>query len=755
MKKTGEKSQFPIVVIDSSLIRQPDSTDNNNNGEIMSGNTRVQISALESLKKLRTALAVSQGRKLISTLQYDARRTISHDQTKRVTYLTSLFSRIHREMFHFWKEQTTVDHRPGAMPRPEKRKQFRKTISLLVLDQDNNLESAIFDNNGFVIKTENIAERLADFYFNMRTIRPFSYGNRITLDFFMTVLGILPAFKSVYESGIDFRRIDADDAFALHDLKSTPRQIAHAFRHALDPSRTKGLNNKPNSYGKWPENKKFLSGIPFLSHITDDGIECLVSVNGGLVPYESIKEDIFSAGKHLADYPLSTAENIIGYLPGTEALRKPGKTNIDGIPIGEGGVAPLFCLDINMLTGLRSLSHAELIELLKQCAGEKASIFDLANNEILKNKMLAVSDGDERLQRAVEIAFERLAETNNKLEAIKQLIFADKTPVPEPKMFMCMGGAGAGKTAVEEIANATCGDNFVIASLDEFRKQSDLYQVLTAANHHSDDYVYVEPFANRLRDLVANHARTHHINLLYDGTGIPYQPRYSTIVEQFKQTGFNTQITAVDAFLIKPEGREQELSRTGVIESVKSRFEKTGRALPWVITIYKHIRSPRSFLYATEDENLDKISLFANDGEMNKHYLVAETFLCSDQELKNLQSYQQQEKLSEHFNFLLRNRKDSVLKSLSQNNPEKLDGLISRIPNFTESNVAYLVSFGQAGNRILAIFNTCRMIDFVEKRQLNSNASGKEGLLHKPDSMAFHVDPLAKKPWKIRLQGSS
>jgi hypothetical protein len=721
----------------------------------MPDNTRARISALESLKKLRTALAISQGRKLISTLQYDARRTISHDQTKRVTYLTGLFSRIHREMFHFWKEQTTVDHRPGAMPDPEKRKQFRKTISLLVLDQDNNIDSAIFDNNGFVIKTDNIAERLADFYFNMRTIRPFSYGNRITLDFFMTVLGILPAFKSVYESGIDFRRIDADDALALHNLNSTPRQIAIAFRHALDPARTKGLNNKPNGYGKWPENKKFLSGIPFLSHITADGIECLVSVNGGLVPYESIKEDIFSAGKHLADYPLSTAENMIGYLPGTEALRHPEKASIDGIPIGKGGVAPLFCLDINMLTGLRSLSHAELIELLKQCAGENASIFDLANNEHLKNKMLIASEGDERLQRAVEIAFERLAETNRKLETIKQEIFTDKTTVSAPKLFMCMGGAGAGKTAVEEIASATCGENFVIASLDEFRKQSELYQVLTAANHHSDDYVYVEPFANRLRDLVAEHAKTHHINLLYDGTGIPYQPRYSAIIKQFKQAGFYTQITAVDAFLVKPEGRELELSRSGVIDSVKSRFEKTGRALPWVITIYKHIRSPRSFLYATEDENLDKISLFANDGEMNKHYLVAESFLCSDQELKKIQRYQQQEKLADHFLCLLRTRHDSVLKSLSEKDPEKLDKLISRIPDFTEANIAYLVSFSQTGNRVLAIFNSRRMIDFVEKRQLNSNASEEKGLLHKPDSMAFHVDPLAKEPCKIRLQGSS
>jgi Zeta toxin. len=169
-----------------------------------------------------------------------------------------------------------------------------------------------------------------------------------------------------------------------------------------------------------------------------------------------------------------------------------------------------------------------------------------------------------------------------------------------------MGGAGAGKTAVEEIAEAHCGNNFAIASLDEFRKISDLYTVLTAANHHSDDYVYVEPFAKRLRQMVADHARKTRINLLYDGTSIPYYPRYFELVEQFKASGFQTQITAVDAFLIKPEGRENELIRSAVIDSVKMRFQQTGRALPWVITVDKHIRAPMEFLTALEHPTLEK-----------------------------------------------------------------------------------------------------------------------------------------------------
>jgi len=407
-----------------------------------------------------------------------------------------------------------------------------------------------------------------------------------------------------------------------------------------------------------------------------------------------------------------------------------------------------------MLSGLRSPSHTELVELLKQCAGEKAQIFDLANNEALRQKMLVIANGDERLNRAVEIAYDRLTSISKKLDQAKQSIFEGKVPDTHAKLFMSMGGAGSGKTAVEELANAQCGDNFVVASLDEFRKISDLYCVLTAAGHHSDDYIYVEPFANRLRSLVADHAKQHGINILYDGTGIPYKPRYGKIIEQFEQAGFNTQVTAVDAFLVKPEGREDELPRSAVINSVKTRYEQTGRALPWVVTVDKHIRAPASFLDALEHKALEKLSLFANDGERDRHYLVAESFIFSDEEVDILQEQQRVGTLSEYLHFLSKQRHDSVLKNLAKDDVTKLDALINRNPLFDESNVAYQIYSSDNKNRVLVIYNARRLADFIEKRQLNPNASGEKGLLHKPEALSFHVDPSSKEPWMTRLQDS-
>ncbi len=717
--------------------------------------TKVRLSGYQRLKKLRTSLAIARGAVLLVDLKREAEGTISHDQTKRVTYLTNLFSRIHRELFQDWKDQATIRHRPGTMTDADKRLKFRKTIGRLVLDEEANRDTAIFDNNGFVINADNIDERLADFYLKMRIVRPFDYGNRITLDFFMTTLGRLPAFKAVYEHGIDFRRIDQNDAIALHDTSSDIGALTRAFRHALDPLRNQSLINQANGYGIWPENKTFVSGIPFLSYVTETGTQCLVSVNGGLVPLDSIQEELFTAGKHIADYPLCSPDNIVGYLPGTEALRTPEKKEIDGITVGKQGEAPLFCLDVNMLTGLRSPSHAELLELVKQCAGNQASIFNLANNELLKQQLLIAANGDERLQRSVEIAYVRLAKIVTILDRAENDIYSSKTPVAEPRLFMSMGGAGSGKSAVEEIAQNHCGDNFVIASLDEFRKQSDLYKVLTAANHHSDDYVYVEPFANRLRDSVARRAKLERINILYDGTGIPYSPRYSGIINEFKQAGFYTQITTVDAFIVKPGNREHELIRSTVIDSVKQRFEKTGRALPWVITVYKHIRSPESFLDALEDPALDKISLFANDSEPGMHYLIAESFNLPDREVKLLKTHQLSGSLAKSLISLSKINDDSLLKNLARNDKTTLRRMIDRNPEYNEQNVAYLIYNSLHDHRVLVIYNCRRMIDFIDKRQLNPNASGEQGLLHKPEALAFHVDPPSRTPWLISLQDST
>ncbi|MDT8405775.1 MAG: zeta toxin family protein [Methylococcales bacterium] len=669
------------------------------------------------IQHLRTTLAIVRAMQLLPVLQQEAAATISHDQTKRITYLNLLYNRIHGALFHDWHAQATADHRPGLMPDAGKRKRFRNAIARLVMDDDNShQDSALFDHNGFVIRCINLDQRLAQFYQNARSIRPFGYGNRITLDLFLIALSQLPAMRAVYEHGLDFRRLSDQDALALHDLGSSSASLVTAFAHALDPKRTPCLNNHADGYGTWPEHKRQVFGIPFLTHSTEQGRACLVCINGGLVPVETVANQPFISGQLFADYPFLPASAMIGYLPGTETLRQ--RREIDGIYLPADGSAPLLCLDVNILTGLRSPSHGELLNLIRQLKGPKANIFALLEDAALPMRLKNLTEADSRLSRAIDLAVERLQRMQYKIDAALSVLFADTTPVDQPWLLMSMGGAGSGKSVVEQSAHRLCGANFVTASLDEFRKLSDFYQLLTAAEHHSDDYVFVEPFANRLRDEVAKRALAQRIHLLYDGTGIPYWPRYGNLIEHFHQAGFRTQIIAVDAFLVLPDAAGSDAPH--VIERVKSRFQQTGRALPWVVTVYKHILAGQAFLAALEHPALDKLVLYANDGAKDQHYPVAASAELDDEAIRALQRHQLNGSLAEQ---LAQYQAEHALEA----------------SELSEAQTGYLIYPGSRHNRALLIYHNQRLIWFLEKGQLNPHASGPEGLTYKTDSLAFHV----------------
>ena len=191
------------------------------------------------------------------------------------------------------------------------------------------------------------------------------------------------------------------------------------------------------------------------------------------------------------------------------------------------------------------------------------------------------------------------------------------------------------------------------------------------------------------------------------------------------------------------------------ILSVKDRFERTGRALPWVVAVDKHIRAPGAFLDALEHTALDKLALIANDGEVDRHYLVAETFSFTVAEVHRLQERQREGRLAPYLGELIRTHDDSILRNLAGSDPHRLEELLDRIPAFGEDHVAYQIYSHHHEHRVLIVYNARRMVDFLEKGQLNPNASGEEGLLHKHASLAFHIDPKTSEPWTIRLQDSS
>ena len=149
------------------------------------------------------------------------------------------------------------------------------------------------------------------------------------------------------------------------------------------------------------------------------------------------------------------------------------------------------------------------------------------------------------------------------------------------------------------------------------------------------------------------------------------------------------------------------------------------------------------------------MSLFANDGKIDRHYLVAETFSLASEEIAELQLSQCEGRLTETLIQLMKTRESSTLRNLSGGDAQKMDELFARIPNWGEANVGYLVYSYRNAHRVLVIYNLRRMVDFLEKGQLNPNASGEDGLLHKNASLAFHIAPGSPEPWTIQLQDST
>jgi len=90
-------------------------------------------------------------------------------------------------------------------------------------------------------------------------------------------------------------------------------------------------------------------------------------------------------------------------------------------------------------------------------------------------------------------------------------------------------------------------------------------------------------------------------------------------------------------------------------------------------------------LAALQHRALDKLSLFANDGERDRHYLVAESLVCADEEVRALQRHQLAGSLMAHLHELICGCDDSVLKKLSGGDMHNIGTLMDRNPAFIET----------------------------------------------------------------------
>jgi hypothetical protein len=150
------------------------------------------------------------------------------------------------------------------------------------------------------------------------------------------------------------------------------------------------------------------------------------------------------------------------------------------------------------------------------------------------------------------------------------------------------------------------------------------------------------------------------------------------------------------------------------------------RTLPWRVAINKHIDFPSSFMAALADTNLNKLVLVDNAGGKGEDYVMAETCVISDERLRLLEQAQE---------------KGALLKTLQE---ENLLPSGSKAEALKEDNIGFLAVRVSGRNRVLVIRNLSRMIDVIEKGQLNPNAHGPENLTLVKRNASFVIDRIDK-----------
>ncbi len=751
-------------------------------------------------EELRTAMAINRLMQLSETLRIEAnKKTRGHYAALKVGYLEGLFHRIHREAFQDWKgaEAETTDDEKKAQAK--KRIELREVIqNTLFSKEKDGTPTGLFDANGCVVREkegekgrQRLADILTNFYEQARDIEPYEYGNKITLDFFISSLNELPAFAEVYPEKIDFRRLDKQTLKKLEKKEDGSRtnheEIKAAFMMATDPSIIHPLMNVPKpaneeDYTVWDDKTIYIGGVPFLSH-EHNGQLCLVTINGGLAPLAVKGEDgqtlrerlekFFENDGLIANFRGITKNDIIDYLPeknreeDTPPLKN--KTSIDGIQITDDN-QPLLCLDVNTITGLRQSSHDEFVSFMKKVLGEKAKLTDLNNknpDQISEKKaaLLAAANGDQRMKEIIEIAYNHININVKRMDGILDTMFEGKKASKNPKMYMSMGGSGSGKSSVEKVVDQQCREareDYIIASLDEFRNFSDLHRVLIAAEHHADDYALIDPFATELRKQATARAKELKINVLIDGSGIDYKGRNDEITKEFKDAEYQTQVIAVETYY------------PNAVSRVNQRFREQERAMPWVRVADKHMSFPISFLDAVQDKNLDKVSLICSD-DFNNNYIIAETFYKDTDGIIKLKDGRKTGLLATITGFL--EDSASILNPLKAFEKAKKDEAAANnaeydnkhnfanvIPNFEDENVSYIkypsIKNDNKAKRVLAIYDAPRMVGFMEKGMMNPNTSSLDTstLYHAPNNMQFSM-PAAEAvndgAWQLKLRHQS
>ncbi len=697
---------------------------------------------------MRMALAINRGIEFLRHFKANSNVT----QTQWGGYLDALFRQIYLELFVDTTSISPQQKLEGLLDSSQ------RAMELSVIFHD--FSRDFYDQNGFFGTTDSPrnAQLMGELYVTLERFYPFADATSLVLRVFFTALGRMRGFKEKL-GGIDFRRLSERHVAMIADTKKTPEEMAEIFLAAMDETRAQEYRENTPPHFYWEDRSVTLYGKRFIqADRAEVGIKLdkpvavderlVVLVNGALITETqctNLVKEHMEAGHLLGAFRIAP-EHWVGRLTdlGDDLFGNAifDKTELDCIDVSDGAMP--ICMNLNPLT---LLSHSQHARLERYMASEfNATIEDLNDNELADEVLLSLQ-GFNRAQQMLRLATHQIQRITTSLtESIEHELarYPNAKNAKHPHLVMTMGGSGSGKGSNHYFndhykgANGKIRDDYIYASLDEGRPYSDIYHVLIAAGHHADDYEAVHLWADTRRNWLCNIAREGNYNLVFDGSGVDYKGRYDKVVERFSRSGYYTEVVAADCLLLTPESRrarypvpalDRIMYRAGYNpDGTPLPAKKDGhyRTLPWRIAINKHIGFPYSLLAALADKHLGKIILVDNAGREGEDRVIAESFILDDRELFALESAQQEGEIIAHIH------------------KEKLVPHGNLPSELVWESINYIAARVGGVNHVLMVIDNERMIDVIEKGQLNLNAHGPSNLTLVRSLASFVIDSIDK-----------
>ncbi|MDG1287087.1 MAG: zeta toxin family protein [Rickettsiales bacterium] len=702
----------------------------------------------ERSNKLRMALAINRGIEFLRSFKSKSNVT----QTQWGSYLDDLFRQVYLELF--------IDTTPIS---PQQKLQglletSQRAMELSVIFHD--FARKFYDHNGFFSTTDRKrnAELMAELYVTLERFYPFADATSLVLRVFFTALGRMRGFQEKL-GGIDFRRLSTRQAIIVADEHKTPEQMREVLLTTMEKGRIQEYRENTPPHFYWEDRsvtlygKRFIQadrnevGIELTTPVPDDEA-LIVLVNGALITHNQCVAHVrehMESGELLGTLRIPP-EHWVGRLTdlGADIFGRPifDKTDVDCIDVTEGSLP--ICMNLHPLT---LLSHSQHSRLEHYLASEfNSTILELRSSSFAEEVTVSLR-GFERGEKIVALAAQQIQLVVESLRAgIEHEIskYPNAKAVETPHLVMTMGGSGSGKGSNHYFnehykdENGKIRDDYIYASLDEGRPYSDIYHVLIAAGHHADDYEAVHLWADTRRNWLCEMARDGNYNVVFDGSGVDYKGRYDKIVEAFSNAGYRTEVVAADCLLLTPDSRRDKYPVPALDRIMyRAGYNPDGaplppkedghyRTLPWRIAINKHIGFPASLLAAWTDKHLGKVILVDNAGVEGEDRVIAESFILDDRELFALEAAEQSDGLVP---YLMR---------------EKLMpyGVLSQ--EVAAENTGYLAARVGGVNHVFVMVDTERMVDVMEKAQMNLNAHGPSNLTLVKFLASFVIDRIDK-----------